>query len=232
MAIFFANNTHASAPVNNVSTRSSQQTLEKQVVELTRLVNARNKVQIRLQNQVNTLSEELREMRGIFEIYGRKIDQIEKRQATLYLKMEDHETRTKSLATKEVTSTQVENEKADYQSAVDLVLIDKNYKKAIQEFEIFIEKFPASSYAANSYYWLGQLFYKQKNREKSRTNFLVVFTKFPESAKSADSLYKVARIDEYFGEIDSAKEFYQKIVEKYPKTPTEKLAKDRLKALN
>jgi tol-pal system protein YbgF len=112
-----------------------------------------------------------------------------------------------------------------------LVLINKDYNQAISAFEAFIGNYPQSEYLANSHYWLGQLLYQQQKRKEARVAFLLVSDKFPQSGKRADSLFKIGVIDEYLGELASAKDFYQKVLKEYPNSSAAGLAKKRLNAL-
>ena len=52
------------------------------------------------------------------------------------------------------------NENQAY-DAVNMVLKEKNYDKAIPAFEGFIKQYPSSSYVPNAHYWLGQLLFNK-----------------------------------------------------------------------
>ena len=83
----------------------------------------------------------------------------------------------------------------------------------------------------NSYYWLGQIYYKQKQYQKSRENFLNV-TKYKTCSKRADSIYKLGAIEELLKNPDKAKKFYQVVVNNYKGSTEAVLAQkalDRLK---
>jgi tol-pal system protein YbgF len=232
MATFLSTSTFAAAPVNDVTTAGSNSDINKQLNDIKRLLESRNRMQIRLQNQLTGLSDELSQIKGDMEQFDYKINQIENRQRNLYQLIEEQKVSPVSNANNANSKKSVNaNEKASYQAAVDLVLINKSYDQAITAFEAFVIDYPKSEYVANSQYWLGQLFNNKKKRKEARNAFLVVTDKFPKSNKRADSLYKIGLIDEYLGELSSAKIFYEKVTKEYPNSSPANLAKKRLKAL-
>ncbi|MBU0911674.1 MAG: tol-pal system protein YbgF [Gammaproteobacteria bacterium] len=132
-------------------------------------------------------------------------------------------------ASAEVSSSPSESEA--YESAVNLVLKDRAYDAAIPAFENFVRTYPDSSYAPNSYYWLGQLFFTKNELLKAKAQFERVVAQFPQSAKAADSLSKLGQLAEKEGDVAAAKQFYQLLVSKYPQAKPAKAAKAKLETL-
>jgi tol-pal system protein YbgF len=118
-----------------------------------------------------------------------------------------------------------------YESAVNLVLKDRAYDAAIPAFENFVRTYPDSSYAPNSYYWLGQLFFTKNELLKAKAQFERVVAQYPQSAKAADSLSKLGQLAEREGDTAAAKQFYQLLVSKYPQAKPAKAAKAKLETL-
>lgn len=129
----------------------------------------------------------------------------------------------------EISSSPSENE--SYESAVNLVLKDRNYDAAIPAFENFVRSYPDSSYAPNSYYWLGQLFFTKNELLKAKAQFERVVAQYPQSGKAADSLAKLGQLAEREGDVAAAKQFYQLLVSKYPQSKPAKAAKTKLESL-
>ncbi len=229
MATCLSTSVYAIAPVSDVTGYGGQQKIEKQIKELTRLLESRNKMQIRFQNQLDEIAGEVSQIKGTLEVFDRKMDQIENRQRNLYQLLDEN--KTAKPAPKGLVSPQPQNEKEAYQKAVNLVLVNKNYQKAIVAFNDFIATYPKSNYIPNGQYWLGQLLYKEKEREKARQAFLVVTEKYLTSNKRADSLFKIGIIDEYLGKNSSAKIFYKKVIQEYADSSVATLAKQRLNGL-
>ena len=238
VAAFLSSPTFAAAPVsdvtmmgsNGLSGQQSSSDVNVKLEELTRLLETRNKMQIRLQTQVNQLSQELNQVKGTNEVLNHKLEQVEERQRNLYQLLDklDKPSASSPQTTEPIDAGVQTDDKVAYQQAVDLVLINKDFDQAITAFEAFIIDYPQSSYMANSYYWLGQLLYKERKREDARAAFLTVAEKYPNSNKRADSLYKIGFIDEYLGKIQSAKAFYTRVVNEFPDSSAAELSKKRL----
>lgn len=236
MAVFLSTPTFAAAPVNDVSmmgsssfgSQQSGSDINARLDQLTRLLETRNKMQVRLQSQVDQLSQELNQVKGANEVLNHKLEQVETRQRNLYQLIDELDKPAAPQAVAPVDTGVQTDDKVAYQKAVDLVLINKDFEQAVTAFEAFIIDYPQSSYMANSYYWLGQLLYKEKKREEARSAFLTVADKYPESNKRSDSLYKIGFIDEYLGNLKSAKTFYTKVVNEFPDSSAAELSKKRL----
>lgn len=234
MAAFISAPAIAAAPVSDATiSTASNAALLKRMDELTRVMTIRNKMQIRFQSQLDQLSDELNLMKGSMEVFANQLEQVEDRQRNLY-QMIDQRQQTPALApslsvvTTETSGTPANADKTRYQTAVDLVLNDKQYEQAIVAFEAFVIDYPKSTYVPNAQYWLGQLLYKEKKRAEAKIAFLVVTEQYPASNKRADSLFKIGLIDEYSGAIDSAKAFYSKTIAEYPASSAAALASKRL----
>ena len=234
LATFLSASSFAAAPVSDVTSSSSNKDIIKQLDDLKRVLDSRNRMQIRFQNQLDELSQEVSQMSGDLELFNYKIEQIEGRQRNLYQLIDEQKNsapNTSIAQSSENSEPVAVDEKAAYQAAVDLVLVQKDYQQAITAFEAFVIDHPESSLIANAQYWLGQLLYKEKKRNEAREAFLIVTDKYPNSSKRADSLFKIGIIDEYLGEINSAKTFYNKVLKEYPNSSAAGLAGKRLKAL-
>lgn len=238
MAAFLSARAFCAAPVNDVTAGRNNQQIEKQLQELSHLLTTRNRMQVRLQSQLDQLAQEMNQIQGNIELFNHKIEQIENRQRNLYqlIDQQNNQVVAKSMTSGTASDTGTADthdnaEKAAYQKAVDLVLVNKEYAQAVGAFEAFVSAYPKSPYVANSQYWLGQLLYKQKKREQARAAFLIVTEQFPDSSKRPDALFKIGIIDEYLGNIPSAKEFYKKVVAEYANSSASVLAAKRLKGL-
>ena len=231
LATFLSASVYAAAPVTDVTTKQSGQSVDEQFKELTRLSETRNRMQIRLQNQFDQLSMEMNQVNGNVELFNHKIEQIEERQRNLYQLLDEQNKPTIKSIQSEIVQPKTKNEEEAYQHGLNLVLVDKDYEQAIIVFKAFVSEYPKSGYVANAQYWLGQLLYKNEKRKEAKLAFLVVTEQFPNSSKRPDSLLKVGIIEEYLDEITSAKDFYKKLIKEYPGTSAAGLAGKRLKRL-
>ena len=229
MASFLSATPLIAAPASNDVVLTNSE-LSKQVKSLTRQLASRNKMQVRLQNELDELATELSQVKGQNELFEYKFEQMEKRQREMLISISDLESRKTAVTSNSDMPVVEKTEQAAYQSAVDLVLKNKDYNQAIVAFNLFVADHPKSTLVANAQYWLGQLLYKQKQRKKARVAFLIVVDKYPESNKRADSMFKIGIIDEAIGNVASAKKYYNIILKEYAETSAASLAKARLKA--
>lgn len=229
MATFLSASVFAAAPVNDVTATKNNKQIDKQLQELTRLLETRNKMQVRLQNQLDELSQEMNQIKGNIELFNHKIEQVESRQRNLYQLIEERsKPATIQTADNGSVAEGADDGKTAYQNALNLVLVNKEYEQAITAFKAFVVAYPQSSYVANSHYWLGQLLHKQKKLNEARASFLTVTEQFPNSSKRPDALYKIGFIDEYLDKRASAKAFYNKVLQEFPDSSAAGLAKKRL----
>ncbi|MGL4205459.1 MAG: tol-pal system protein YbgF [Aeromonadaceae bacterium] len=226
--------------------------VEERVDKLERMVNSRNLVQIEMQQQVDALSNEVRQLRGSLEEANYKLQQATERQKALYQELDQVKSNAAAASATAASSAQAStpivgagtaqaatpstpsapvtaDEKQAYDAAVNLVMKDKSYDKAIPAFEAFIKQHPQSSLVPNAHYWLGQLQYNQGDKESAKANFLTVAQKYKESPKRADALLKLGMITLSEGDKEKAGKFFQLVMKQYPDSPSAQLAQ---KALN
>ena len=232
--------------------------VEERLAKLERLDNSRNLVQVEMQQQIDALSDEVRQLRGSLEEANYKLQQATERQKGLYqeldkLKASPSPAGVSAGATAaasagassdgaQATGTPIvgqttpaakaasAEETQAYDAAVSLVMKDKNFAKAVPAFEGFIQKYPQSGYVPNAHYWLGQLLYNQGDKDNAKANFLIVAQKFKDSPKRADAILKLGMITLSEGDKEKADKFFQLVVKQYPDTPSAQLAQKALNA--
>lgn len=228
----------AQAPVSSVVDAS---TLEQRLQELERLVNSRTSAQHRIQNQLDTVQDEVNELRGSIEVHNHKLEKILERQRELYLEIDKRIEAVLALPTQATAPPVAEpvtpgqqalsaDENAAYDRAVNLILKDKRYEQAIPEFEAFLQQFPNSSYAPNAHYWLGQLQFNKKEWAKAAEQFDRVVRFHPDSFKRPDSLLKLGVIAQKQNNLARANQLFEQVISEYPDSSVRKLAEQRLRA--
>jgi tol-pal system protein YbgF len=120
------------------------------------------------------------------------------------------------------------NEQDTYQNAVNLILKDRDYEKAVPAFRSFLARFPTSEFTANAHYWLGQLLYNQQNYSDAKVQFTQVANRFGDSPKRSDSLLKLGLIEKSSGNTTAANNFFQQVVSEYPNSTPARLAAQQL----
>lgn len=239
------------APVYNLNDND----LESRLTILERKVNNRAEMQHRLQQQIDSMQNELDELRGAVEVHTNQLQKVLDRQRELYLEIDKRVEALKQSGFSQGTTGSMEtgssagqtsagspaqavtspavtssglSESEAYEKAVNLILVSKEFDQAIPEFQAFIERFPDSSYAPNAHYWLGQLLYNKQQWQDAAVQFETVANKFATSSKRPDALLKLGVIAEKMGNAAKAKELFQEVISAYPNSSARKLAEARL----
>ena len=161
----------APAPVSEVGSKAiCLRLLLKRVYRtLERMVANRNLQFLELQQQLESLQDEVSQLRGITEEQGYQIEKVLQRQRELYQEIETRVSSSYTTPAPVVTTAPTNtgdvaatvsnnlNENDAYERAVRLIMQDKRYDAAIPEFQAFLENYPNSVYVPNAHYWLGQL---------------------------------------------------------------------------
>lgn len=233
-----------SGRVTSSSVPAAAGTMEQRLAALERIVEARAEAQIRMQQQLQLLLDEVSELRGVTETHSYQLEEIIQRQRDIYQEIDRRvgalqggAANTPSAATPPaqnsptVTVSGNVSENEAYDKAVNMVLKDRRYDAAIPEFESFLRTYPNSVYAANAHYWLGQLLFNKSELAKAKTQFERVVTNFADSNKVADALLKLGQIAERENDKATALTHYRKLVSAHGSSTAAKQAQERLEAL-
>ncbi len=222
--------------------------LEDRVLKLERMVSARNLSQVEMQQQIDALTNDIRSLRGALEESNYKLQQATERQKALYQELDKLQQSAQAPAAPVSAGTQAASapqpaaatpaaaqatpaaapasgsESKDYESAVNLVIKEKNYAKAIPAFDTFIASYPNSTLQPGAHYWLGQLQLNQGDREQAKAHFLTVAQKYKDSPKRPEAIYKLGVIAKADGDKEKANKFFQLVIKQYPNTSAAQLA--------
>jgi tol-pal system protein YbgF len=228
----------APAPVTDVTSGSSDQ----RITELERKFSSRTEAQHRQQEQLDTMQNEVNQLRGSIEVQNYQLEKILERQRELYLEIDKRiqAVRTDSstmqtatvnppVATQEAPLSENENEA--YDKAVNLILKDRLYEQAIPEFRSFLQNFPNSSYVPNAHYWLGQLLFNKQDWAGAGQQFQSLITSYPDSSKRADATLKLGISEMERSNAARAKQLWEQVVAEFPDSSSANLAEKRLKGL-
>lgn len=234
------------APVIDVTrgnTSFKSLSIQERLDQLERKLDARNRAQVNVQSQLDELQNEVNELRGVTELHTHQLSQILERQRELYQELDRRVSQAlkpansvpasieapANSAQPNYSSNLTENEA--YDRAVNMVLKEKQYDKAIPEFRTFNQKFPNSTYAANAHYWLGQLLFNKNELVEAKKEFEVVVSQFQDSSKRSDAMLKLATVEQKQNNKARAVNLYQQLIKEYPNSSAAKLAQPRLSSL-
>lgn len=245
MAAVLSTTSWAQAPVSRVGGSGS---MDSRLAELERAFNARGQAQIDQQRQFKSLQNEVSELRGMLEEQNYRLEQVIERQRELLLQQQDakknsaagssssenSDSSASSVAqstksdegVKESTATS--DEQSAYESAVNLVLKDKDHDAAIPAFARFITQHPDSRFVPNAHYWLGQLLYSQQRFDQAKAQFARVVEAYGQSSKRPDALLKLGLIAQEQQDNAQARSYFEQVVNEYANSGAAQLAKDAL----
>ncbi|GHF97489.1 tol-pal system protein YbgF [Thalassotalea marina] len=226
---------------SNARSTSVQPGHEERLVNVERQIDIYKRNQVKMQTQLDDLQNEVNELRGVTELHSHQLSQILERQRELYQELDRRVTQALKPANVPVQQPVVEQPTAStsanvsendaYDYAVNLVLKEKKYDDAIPAFQQFIEQYPSSSYAANAYYWLGQLLFNKGELAQAKNAFNVVVSEFTQSTKRSDAILKLGMVEQKQNNNARALNLYQQVISEYPGSSAAKLAQTRLSSI-
>jgi tol-pal system protein YbgF len=104
-----------------------------------------------------------------------------------------------------------------------------NYDLALAGFGEFLKRFPKHDLADNAQYWMGQGYYAQKKYDQALAEFEKVVGNYPGKDKEPAALFKIGLCHQELGDKAKARQYWQLLAKKFPKSPEAALAKDKLK---
>ncbi|MBD1575391.1 MULTISPECIES: tol-pal system protein YbgF [Vibrio] len=229
----------ASTSVSDVNSSSRSET---DIQRVQRLLDNSNRVQARLQQQVDAQNAEITTLRGTIERSNYDMKQLVERQRQLFIELDNLRTDVKKAKVAPTTASAVtstvaaipastfdasKDEQSSYQTAVDMILKDRNYDGAITAFQQFKTQYPNSSLSGNANYWLGQLYFAKKKDGDAARSFAAVISE-AKSPKRPDALVKLGDIAKRNNKADIAKKYYQQVIKEYPDSSAAKLAQGSL----
>ena len=117
--------------------------------------------------------------------------------------------------------------------AADAQFRKGSYAVARSAFEGFLEQFANNDRAGEALYKIARSYDLEGNATSADSAYALVVQRYPTKAEfAAPSLFKRAIAAKAANQPAKAKEFYQKIIDSYPRSPEAQLAPDALKELN
>jgi tol-pal system protein YbgF len=180
--------------------------------------------------QQQNLMEEINRLRGQVELLAHSIDTAAKREKDFY---SDLDARLRKLEPREVTidgktaSVDLAEQKA-YDTGMQQFK-DGDYKGAASLLSDFVKRYPASSYAANAQYWLGNAYYAQRDCKAAIVAQQQVVKNYPDSPRAPEAMLNIASCQTELKAVNNAKKTLQELIKSYPDSQAAATARDRLK---
>jgi tol-pal system protein YbgF len=210
-----------------------------------------NQPVLELSNQLQTVREELRSLRGQIEVLSNNIEANAKRQRDMYVDLDTRLRRFEqnapagsapaappapgATAPAGNSSTSASgalsgNEAQAYEAAQSLRRVG-NYQAAIAAFQGFVAQHPKSTLAHRAQYWIGDSYYNLRDFKSAIANQQKLIAAYPESASVPDALLNIASSHLELGDNASARKTMDSLVARYPTSEAAEKAKRRLSSL-
>jgi tol-pal system protein YbgF len=200
------------------------------------------------QYQLQILQQEVMELRGQVESLTFQLQRMRTTQEDRYLELdkrfqnfqlspnataivESNGAAQETAAVNQVPAvTGVQDEKTLYETSLELIR-NRQYDLAISQLEALINQYPDGDYAANSYYWLGEVYAAkpEPDYDSARKALAQVITFFPDHRKVPDAAFKLGKVYNLMGDCGRATDILSQVIETQKGTSVSKLAESYLR---
>ena len=184
-----------------------------------------------LYEKIETLEEEIRELRNLLEENSILVDRSLELQQQRYLDLDGRILELSKISSESKSSFSseqeilVQTEERDLFKSALILFEESRFAEALEVFSNLIISFPEGSFTADAYFWSGELFLAQDMLEDAKLSFQSVVDQFPEHTRTPDSLFKLGEIFRFEGNKIMSEEFYDKVLDSYPLSGAAQLAK-------
>lgn len=173
-------------------------------------------------NQIQSLQQEVSELRAMLEEQGHEISRLKQLQLDNYVDLDRRvgllsgstaaKVKTPDLSPEpaqsapdeSATSTEGLSEADEYKAAYDL-LRQRQVDQSLVAFKGYLQKYPNGDFAANSCYWMGEIFLLKNQLPQARDWFAKLLQDFPQSNKVPDAKFKLGKVYHLMGDKKRAK---------------------------
>jgi tol-pal system protein YbgF len=209
--------------------------IEKDTDSVNKVAAALNNLQQTLQTQQQGEGSKADQISGQIQALNDTMDELKVRLAKVTKQLEDMQAAQQSFAAQQASQQQQQQALAQapppdvlYNNA----LRDYNGGKndlATQEFSDYIKFYPNTDLAGNSYYYLGELQFKQANYQQAVQSYDQVLQNFPSGNKAASAQLKKGFALLELGKQDEGVSELRHLIQRYPHSPEALQARERLR---
>lgn len=151
-------------------------------------------------SQLQTLQQEMAELRGLIEQQQNELQQLKQQQKDNYLDVDRRLSELKQTSvsapatyTAPTPASGTSNEKDSYDKAYGL--LDKNQKEeATLAFRKHILLYPQGELTPNAYYWLGQIYLSQAQLTEAEEQLSTLLKQYPQHHKIMDAKFSLGKV--------------------------------------
>jgi len=198
--------------------------------------------------QMQLLQQEVQELRGLVETLQHELAELRAREEERYLELDARfqdvrrmvgsGTVGTAISDSEIEAATVDSteagagptEKKLYDTALELIR-NRQYDQAITQLKSVIEQYPEGVFAANAYYWLGEVYAAkpEPDYEQARQALTQVITFFPQHRKVPDAAFKLGKVYHLMGDCERATELLNQVSAQHSGKSVARLAETYLK---
>ncbi|MBN2718205.1 MAG: tetratricopeptide repeat protein [Deltaproteobacteria bacterium] len=105
---------------------------------------------------------------------------------------------------------------------------NQDYASALAGFSTFLQRESNHRFADNAMFWIAECYLAQGKQLKAVGEFERLLHRYPRSEQAASSLYRIGYVYDQMNDFDRAREYYFKVVEKYPGSEAARKASKRM----
>jgi len=198
---------------------------------------ALNSLQTTLQKQQADGGGKIDQVSGQIQALNDTMDELKARLAKVSKQLEDMQSAQQSMGAQQ--AQQQAQQQAMAQAPPPDVLYNNGLRDynggkndlALQEFSDYIKFYPNTDLAGNSYYYLGEIQYRQGNYQQAAQSYDQVLQNFPSGNKAASAQLKKGFALIELGKQDEGVSDLRHLIQRYPHSPEALQARDRLRKL-
>jgi tol-pal system protein YbgF len=196
-----------------------------------------NTLQSTLQKQQGDSATHVDQISGQIQSLNDTLDELKARLAKVSKQLEDMQSSQQSLAAQQAT-TQAQAQAVASAPPPDVLynnaLRDYNGDKndlAVQEFSDYIKFYPNTDLAGNSYFYLGEIQFRQGNYQQAAQSYDQVLQNFPTGNKAASAQLKKGFSLIELGKQNEGVAELRHVIQRYPRSNEALQAREKLKKL-
>ena len=224
------------ASINDL--KKNQAAIEKRLAAIEAVIQGQGLAD--MQNQIESLKQEVANLKGELEVASHNISTTQQRQKDLYTdtdtrlrKIESNVPVASNTPTTDTNATPPVVEEKDIKAFADADDLSRSgkHKDAFAAFDAFLKEYPTSKLVPDALYGMGYSQFALKNYKSSIATQQKVIDQHADSTKAPDALYSIANSQIQLGQVANAKKTLRDLVSKYPNAEVTPSAQKRLKTL-
>jgi len=209
--------------------------VEQDTDAVNKVASAVGNLQTSLQKQQADGGTKVDQLSGQIQALNDTMDEIKVRLAKVTKQLEDMQAAQQSMQASQASAKAQQDAAASapppdvlYNNALRDFMTGKT-DLATQEFSDYVKYYPNTDLAGNSYYYLGEIQFKQGNYQQATQSYDEVLQNFPSGNKAASAQLKKGFALLELGKQDDGVSELRRLIQRYPHSPEALQARERLR---